>query len=128
MALTRQGMLSVTRINLHITPPSPLPPPKKKKRICFLFSEIKACAAEFFTNDFGSIDGEAGILIQAIMSIKSIINQDPPGHEKVYLSFPFLAKLLSLLLLFFFIYAYHVKERMEARKRVNRGTEQHRML
>ena len=39
--------------------------------------------AEFLSSDFGSVDGEAGVLIQAIMSIKSIIKQDPPSHEKV---------------------------------------------
>ncbi|XP_022765147.1 AP3-complex subunit beta-A isoform X2 [Durio zibethinus] len=38
---------------------------------------------EFLTNDFGSGDQEAGVLVQAIMSIKSIIKQDPPSHEKV---------------------------------------------
>ncbi|KAF3433695.1 hypothetical protein FNV43_RR24798 [Rhamnella rubrinervis] len=38
---------------------------------------------EIFTTDFGSVDGEAGVLIQAVMSIKSIIRQDPLGHEKV---------------------------------------------
>ncbi|KAM1126069.1 hypothetical protein ACFX2B_040793 [Malus domestica] len=35
------------------------------------------------TGEFGSVDAEADILIQAIMSIKSIIQQDPPSHEKV---------------------------------------------
>ncbi|XP_075671235.1 AP3-complex subunit beta-A isoform X2 [Castanea sativa] len=38
---------------------------------------------EFLSSDFGSVDGEAGVLIQAIMSIQSIIKQDPPSHEKV---------------------------------------------
>ncbi|XWS65982.1 hypothetical protein CRYUN_Cryun05aG0161000 [Craigia yunnanensis] len=38
---------------------------------------------EFLTKDFVSGDQEAGVLIQAIMSIKSIIKQDPPNHEKV---------------------------------------------
>ncbi|CAL8125514.1 unnamed protein product [Prunus armeniaca] len=38
---------------------------------------------QLMTGEFGSVDGEADILIQAIMSIKSIIQQDPPGHEKV---------------------------------------------
>ncbi|KAK6227961.1 hypothetical protein SCA6_000301 [Theobroma cacao] len=38
---------------------------------------------DFLTKDFGSGDQEAGVLIQAIMSIKSIIKQDPPSHEKV---------------------------------------------
>ncbi|KAK8593284.1 hypothetical protein V6N12_045367 [Hibiscus sabdariffa] len=39
--------------------------------------------AEFLTKDFGSGDQEADILIQAIISIKSIIKQDPTSHEKV---------------------------------------------
>ncbi|MBA0837696.1 hypothetical protein Goarm_009833 [Gossypium armourianum] len=38
---------------------------------------------EFVTEDFGFEDQEAGILTQVIMSIKSIIKQDPPSHEKV---------------------------------------------
>ncbi|XP_024927490.1 AP3-complex subunit beta-A isoform X2 [Ziziphus jujuba] len=38
---------------------------------------------ECFTTVNGSMDGEAGVLIQAIMSIKSIIRQDPLSHEKV---------------------------------------------
>ncbi|XVE99577.1 hypothetical protein REPUB_Repub03eG0211400 [Reevesia pubescens] len=38
---------------------------------------------EFLTKDFVSGDQEADVLIQAIMSIKSIIKQDPPSHEKV---------------------------------------------
>ncbi|PON76333.1 AP-3 complex subunit beta [Trema orientale] len=38
---------------------------------------------EFFASDFGSVDGEANVLVQAIMSIKSIIRQDPLSHEKV---------------------------------------------
>ncbi|KAJ6717904.1 AP-3 COMPLEX SUBUNIT BETA [Salix purpurea] len=38
---------------------------------------------DFSTCDSGSTNGEAGILIQAIVSIKSIIAQDPPTHEKV---------------------------------------------
>jgi hypothetical protein len=36
------------------------------------------------TGEFGSVGGEANILIQAIMSIKSIIQQDPPSHENVF--------------------------------------------
>ncbi|KAK1571525.1 hypothetical protein Q3G72_018592 [Acer saccharum] len=35
------------------------------------------------TTDVGSENGEASVLIQAIMSIKSIIEQDPLSHEKV---------------------------------------------
>ncbi|GMI90298.1 beta-subunit of adaptor protein complex 3, protein affected trafficking 2, WEAK ACID TOLERANT 1 [Hibiscus trionum] len=38
---------------------------------------------EFLIKDFGFGDQEAGILTQAVMSIKSIIKQDPPSHEKV---------------------------------------------
>ncbi|KAG6671143.1 hypothetical protein I3843_Q012600 [Carya illinoinensis] len=38
---------------------------------------------EFLSSDIGSVEGEAGVLIQAIMSIRSIIKQDPPSHEKV---------------------------------------------
>ncbi|PON44747.1 AP-3 complex subunit beta [Parasponia andersonii] len=38
---------------------------------------------DFFASDFGSVDGEANVLVQAIMSIKSIIRPDPLSHEKV---------------------------------------------
>ncbi|XP_038711611.1 AP3-complex subunit beta-A-like [Tripterygium wilfordii] len=38
---------------------------------------------EFFTCDVGDMNGEAGVLVQAIMSIKLIIKQDPPSHVKV---------------------------------------------
>ncbi|KAF8397480.1 hypothetical protein HHK36_016397 [Tetracentron sinense] len=38
---------------------------------------------EYLTSDLGSMDGEVGVLTQAIMSIKAIIKQDPVGHEKV---------------------------------------------
>ncbi|KAM1913363.1 hypothetical protein ACFX14_001315 [Malus domestica] len=38
---------------------------------------------QLMTGEFGSVDAEADILIQAIMSIKSIIQLDPPSHEKV---------------------------------------------
>ncbi|OMO96839.1 hypothetical protein COLO4_15058 [Corchorus olitorius] len=47
------------------------------------FAADTVAAIEFLTKDLGSGDQEAGVLIQAIMSIKSIIKQDPPGHEKV---------------------------------------------
>ncbi|XP_050210793.1 AP3-complex subunit beta-A isoform X1 [Mercurialis annua] len=40
-------------------------------------------AVELLTGDFGSTNEEAGVLVQAITSIKSIIKQDPPSHEKV---------------------------------------------
>ncbi|KAL5799981.1 hypothetical protein ACOSQ4_032865 [Xanthoceras sorbifolium] len=38
---------------------------------------------DLVTTDVGSENGEASVLIQAIMSIKSIIEQDPLIHEKV---------------------------------------------
>ncbi|KAM6580684.1 hypothetical protein CsatA_004458 [Cannabis sativa] len=38
---------------------------------------------EIFAGEFGSVDGEANVLVQAIMSIKSIIRHDPLCHEKV---------------------------------------------
>ncbi|KAG5533385.1 hypothetical protein RHGRI_027536 [Rhododendron griersonianum] len=38
---------------------------------------------EYLISDMGSADGEAGILVQALISIKSIINLDPLCHEKV---------------------------------------------
>ncbi|KAI4299566.1 hypothetical protein L6164_033010 [Bauhinia variegata] len=38
---------------------------------------------EFLSSEIGSTDGEEGVLIQAIMSIKSIIKLDPPSYEKV---------------------------------------------
>lgn len=50
----------------------------------FTFSELLSNLAEVMTGEFGSVDGEANILIQAIMSIKSIIQKDPPSHEKVF--------------------------------------------
>ncbi|CAL1387348.1 unnamed protein product [Linum trigynum] len=36
-----------------------------------------------FTSDVRTSEEEAGVLVQAIMSIKMIIKQDPPRHEKV---------------------------------------------
>ncbi|KAH1038739.1 hypothetical protein J1N35_040482 [Gossypium stocksii] len=39
--------------------------------------------AEFLTKDLGCRYQEADVLVQAIISIKSIIKQDPPIHEKV---------------------------------------------
>ncbi|KAJ0047093.1 hypothetical protein Pint_06325 [Pistacia integerrima] len=39
--------------------------------------------AEFLSSDGGSANEDASVLIQAIMSIKSIIKQDPASHEKV---------------------------------------------
>lgn len=46
-------------------------------------------AAESVTTEFGAVDGEELVLVQAIMSIKRIIQQDPPSHEKVQLVSPF---------------------------------------
>lgn len=39
--------------------------------------------AEFFCGEIRSLDGEEGVLIQAIISIKSIINIAPSSYEKV---------------------------------------------
>ncbi|CAI0411287.1 unnamed protein product [Linum tenue] len=36
-----------------------------------------------FTSDARASEEEAGVLVQAIMSIKMIVKQDPPSHEKV---------------------------------------------
>uniref|UniRef100_A0A5B6ZNG9 AP-3 complex subunit beta n=1 Tax=Davidia involucrata TaxID=16924 RepID=A0A5B6ZNG9_DAVIN len=38
---------------------------------------------ESLNSDVVSVDGEAGVLIQAIISIKTIIKLDPSGHEQV---------------------------------------------
>lgn len=38
---------------------------------------------ESLTNDFGAVDGDASVLIQAVISIRVIIKQDPPTYEKV---------------------------------------------
>ncbi|CAH8268711.1 unnamed protein product [Arabidopsis lyrata] len=38
---------------------------------------------ESFAGDFESVDGEAGVLVQAVMSIQTIIERDPLRHEKV---------------------------------------------
>nr|XP_025665348.1 AP3-complex subunit beta-A isoform X4 [Arachis hypogaea] len=38
---------------------------------------------EYFCGEIRSMDGEDGVLIQAIISIKSIIKLDPPSYEKV---------------------------------------------
>ena len=55
-----------------------------KSLLAFTPSLIISTFAEFFASDYGAIDGEANVLVQAIMSIKSIIRQDPLSHEKVY--------------------------------------------
>ena len=41
--------------------------------------------AESLNSDIGSVGGEDGVLVQALISIKAIINLDPPRHEKVFL-------------------------------------------
>ncbi|XP_057475186.1 AP3-complex subunit beta-A-like isoform X1 [Actinidia eriantha] len=38
---------------------------------------------ESLNSDIGSVGGEDGVLVQALISIKAIINLDPPRHEKV---------------------------------------------
>ncbi|GFY82172.1 protein affected trafficking 2 [Actinidia rufa] len=38
---------------------------------------------ESLNSDIGSVGGEDGVLVQALISIKAIINLDPPCHEKV---------------------------------------------
>ncbi|PPR97098.1 hypothetical protein GOBAR_AA23560 [Gossypium barbadense] len=48
-----------------------------------LFSEVIPNFAELLTKDLGSRYQEADVLVQATISIKSIIKQDPPIHEKV---------------------------------------------
>ncbi|KAK5835468.1 hypothetical protein PVK06_011157 [Gossypium arboreum] len=47
----------------------------------FLFSYF--LLSEFLTKELGCRYQEADVLVQAIISIKSIIKQDPPIHEKV---------------------------------------------
>lgn len=48
------------------------------------------------------MEGEAGVLVQAILSIKSIIRQDPLSHEKVFFFSNFNDKLFHLFLMFTF--------------------------
>ncbi|KAL1194936.1 AP3-complex subunit beta-A [Cardamine amara subsp. amara] len=38
---------------------------------------------ESFAGDLESMDGEAGVLVQAVMSMQTIIERDPLSHEKV---------------------------------------------
>ena len=71
---------------------------------CSLFFEVMLNFAEFLTKDFGYGDQEAGVLIQAIMSIKSIIKQDPPSHEKVSFSCLFYVKLWPCVSSFLSVY------------------------
>ncbi|KAJ4848705.1 AP3-complex subunit beta-A [Turnera subulata] len=49
----------------------------------FLEGLLALTRQELFTSDYGSVSGEGGILVQAIMSIKSIVRQDPLTYEKV---------------------------------------------
>ncbi|XP_021610214.1 AP3-complex subunit beta-A isoform X2 [Manihot esculenta] len=49
----------------------------------FLEGLLALTRQELLTSEFGSIEGEAGVLVQVLTSIKSIIKQDPPDHEKV---------------------------------------------
>ncbi|KAJ7964527.1 AP-3 complex subunit beta [Quillaja saponaria] len=44
---------------------------------------LSLISQEFLSSDVGPVDGEACLLIQAIMSIKSIIKLNPPSHEKI---------------------------------------------
>ncbi|XP_058002291.1 AP3-complex subunit beta-A isoform X1 [Hevea brasiliensis] len=54
-----------------------------KMAITFLEGLLALTRQELLTTEFGSIEGEAGVLVQVLTSIKSIIKQDPPNHEKV---------------------------------------------
>ncbi|XP_021768998.1 AP3-complex subunit beta-A-like [Chenopodium quinoa] len=54
----------------------------KLSNIC-LEGLLSLTKMEFLTSENNALDEEAGILIQAVMSIKAIISQDPPSHEKV---------------------------------------------
>lgn len=78
------GLLALTRQGLFLSPISCCV--VMFQRIVFLFIEMILNFAEFLNKDFGSRDQEADVLIQVIMSIKSIIKQDPPSHEKVFCS------------------------------------------
>ncbi|XP_074308244.1 AP3-complex subunit beta-A [Silene latifolia] len=48
-----------------------------------LESLLSLVKMESITGETNVVDEEAGVLIQAVMSIKAIINQDPLTHEKV---------------------------------------------
>lgn len=50
---------------------------------CLLIFLRRLKIAELLTSDIESGNGEAEVLIQSIISIKSIIKQDPSCHEKV---------------------------------------------
>ena len=93
MNLIRQGLRILTPQEIYIL-----------IMLCFIFSpKIKFTHAETFTSDFASADGEASVLIQAILSIKSIIRQDPLGHEKVWFLPDFSIKCFVV---FSFTYSY----------------------
>jgi AP-3 complex subunit beta len=49
---------------------------------------------ESFAGDFESADGEAGVLVQAVMSIQTMIERDPLRHEKVHTYHPLTAHLI----------------------------------
>lgn len=54
----------------------------KLSNIC-LEGLLSLAKKEYPLNEKNALDGEAGILVQAVMSIKAIISQDPPSHDKV---------------------------------------------
>lgn len=47
------------------------------------FFRKKICFAESSISSSSQLDGEAGVLVQAIMSIKAIIKHDPTSYDKV---------------------------------------------
>lgn len=54
---------------------------------CFWSFNISVNSAGSSNSDFGSLDGEAVVLIQAIVSINAIIRLDPPSYDKVLETF-----------------------------------------
>lgn len=56
--------------------------------------------AEFLCGEIRSVDGEDVVLIQAIMSIKSIVQLEPPSYEKVLFLFHIKASPVVLSFLF----------------------------
>lgn len=89
LALTRQGLKS-DDLEIYIF----------LKLCLLLFPPYLHTVAELFASDFGSVDGEANVLVQAIMSMKSIIKQDPLSHEKVYFFSDFYVDLFLFLMEF----------------------------
>jgi hypothetical protein len=65
----------------------------------FRVSCLISIFAEFLCGEIRSLDGEEGVLIQAIMSIISIIKLEPAIYEKVFFWF-FLIKLFPMALFF----------------------------